>query len=135
MIRNFALQINRNWKQCPAKPALYLGMFGSVGIAMLIHDAFFSGSGRAAGDFIFVVHCDNGNHSYAHFLIYRRETLRSLRDELLSLGIAAAGFGAGIWISFAYLDDDSVLTDLPILVGLFVGWGVDFLIRKRFRKA
>ena len=133
MIRNFALHINRNWKQCPAKPALYLGMFGSVGIAVLIHDAFFSGSGdRLRFIFVFIAVMAT---TCAHNLIYRREMLRSLREELLSLAIAAAGFGAGIWISFAYLDDDSFLTSFPMLVGLFVALGSDVLIRKRFRKA
>ena len=115
MIRNFALQINRNWKQCPAKPALYLGMFGSVGIAMLIHDAFFSGSGDRLR-LIFVVIAVMAT-TYAHNLIYRREMLRSLREELLSLAISAAGFGAGIWMSFAYLDADSTLSALPFLLG------------------
>ena len=133
MIRNFALQINRNWKQCPAKPALYLGMFGSIGIAVLIHDAFFSGSGDRLR-FIFVAIAVMAT-TYAHNLIYRREMLRSLLEELLSLGIAAAGFGAGIWMSFAYLDDGSRLSELPILIGPIVAWGVEGLIRKRFRKA
>ena len=133
MIRNFALQINRNWKQCPAKPVLYLGMFGSVGIAMLIHDAFFSGSGDRLR-FIFAAIAVMAT-TYAHNLIYRREMLRSLREELLSLGIGAAGFGAGIWISFAYLDDDSFLSVFPMFVGLIVASVANALIRKRFRKA
>ena len=133
MIRNFALQINRNWKQYPAKPALFLGMIASFAIAMLIQVAFFSGSGdRLDPIFMFTAAMAT---TYAHTLIYRRDTLRSLRDELLSLGILAAGFGAGIWISFAYLDDDSFLTGFPMLVGLIVALGSDVLIRKRFRKA
>ncbi len=133
MIRNFALQINRNWKQCPAKSALFLGMFGSVCIAMLIHEAFFSGSGDRLR-FIFVAIAVMAT-TYAHNLIYRREMLRSLREELLSLGIGAAGFGAGIWISFAYLDDDSFLSVFPMFVGLIVASVANALIRKRFRKA
>ena len=133
MIRNFALQINRNWKQCPAKLALFLGIFGSVGIAMLIQEAFFSGSGDRLR-FIFVAIAVMAT-TYAHNLIYRREMLRSLREELLSLGIGAAGFGAGIWISFAYLDDDSFLSGFPMFVGLIVASVADALIRKRFRKA
>ena len=133
MIRNFTLQINRNWKQCPAKPALYLGMFGSIGIAVLIDDAFFSGSDERL-ELIFIGIAAMAT-IYAHFLIYRRDTLRSLRDELLSLGILAAGFGVGIWISFAYLDDDSFLSGFPMFVGLIVASVADALIRKRFRKA
>ena len=133
MIRNFALQINRNWKQYPAKLALFLGMFGSMSIAVLIHDAFFFGSDERL-ELIFVGIATMAT-IYAHFLIYRRDTLRSLRDELLSLGILAAGFGAGIWISFAYLDDDSFLSGFPMFVGLIVASVADALIRKRFRKA
>ena len=123
----------RNFREYPAKLALFLGMFGSISIAVLIHDAFFFGSDERL-DLIFVVIAVMAT-TYAHTLIYRRETLRSLRDELLSLGIGAAGLGAGIWISFAYLDDDSFYSGLPISVGLFVALGVETLIRKWYRKA
>ena len=105
MIPDFALQMIRNWMEYPAKLALFLGMFGSISIAVLIHDAFIFRSDERL-ELIFVGIATMAT-IYAHFLIYRRDTLRSLRDELLSLGILAAGFGAGIWISFAYLDDDS----------------------------
>ena len=123
----------RNWKETPGKLALFLGMFASVAIAMWIHSAFISGSDDRL-ELIFVTSAVMAT-TYAHILIYRREMLRSLRDELLTLGIAAAGFGAGIWVSFAYFDGDSFLGDLPIVTGLFVAWGVDSIVRKRFREA
>ena len=123
----------RNWKETPGKLALFLGMFASVSIAIWIHSAFFSRSdGRLATIFVATAAMAT---TYAHILIYRREILRTLRDELLSWGIAAAGFGTGIWISFAYLDGNSFLGDLPIIAGLFVAWGVDSIVRKRFREA
>ena len=125
MMRNFLAR----WRKTPGKRALFFWMFGSMAIARLIHGAFFGSDERLGSIFtmiaIFAV-------VYPYALIYKRT---SPRDALLSLGIAAAGFGAGIWISFAYLDDDSFLSGLPMLVGLIVAWGVDFLIRKRFRKA
>lgn len=123
----------RNWKETPGKLALSLGMFASVAIAISIHSAFFSGYDDRL-ELIFVTSAVMVT-TYAHILIYRREMLRSLRDELLSWGIAAAGFGAGIWVSFAYLDDDSFLGDLPIVAGLLVAWGVESIVRKRFREA
>ncbi|MCZ0940241.1 MAG: hypothetical protein OXJ55_16475 [Caldilineaceae bacterium] len=123
----------RNWKETPGKLALFLGMFASVAIAMWIHSAFFSRSDDRL-ELIFVASAVMAT-TYAHILIYRREMLRSLRDELLSWGIAAAGFGAGIWVSFAYLDGNSFLGDLPIVAGLFAAWGVDSMVRKRFREA
>jgi hypothetical protein len=86
---------------------------------------------RAAGIHLYN-DCDICSRIHAYVLIYKRT---SPRDVLLSLGIAAAGFGAGIWISFAYLDADSRLSALPILVGVLVASGADALIRKRFRKA
>lgn len=123
----------RNWKETPGKLALILGMSASVAIAIWLHDAFLAESDdRLKTIFIFIAALTT---TYVHTLIYKRETLRSLRDELFSLGIVAAGFGAGIWISFAYLDGDSFLGSLPIIVGIFVAWGVDSLISKRSGKA
>ena len=125
MMRNFLAR----WRKTPGKRALFFWMFGSMAIARLIHGAFFGSDERLGSIFtmiaIFAV-------AYAYVLIYKRT---SPRDVLLSLGIAAAGFGAGIWISFAYLDADSRLSALPILVGVLVASGADALIRKRFRKA
>ena len=137
MIHNFTLQMIRkmirNWKETPANLALFLGMFVSIAIANWIHDAFFSESDDRLGTiFVFIALMAT---AYAHFLIYRREALGSLHDELLGLGILAAGFGTGIWLSFAYLDGDSILSDIPIYAGPLVAWGVGFLIRKWFRKA
>ena len=125
MMRNFLAR----WRKTPGKRALFFWMFGSMAIARLIHGAFFGSDERLGSIFtmiaIFAV-------SYPYALIYKRT---SPRDALLSLGILAAGFGAGIWISFAYLDDDSFLSGFPMLVGLIVALGSDVLIRKRFRKA
>ncbi|MCY3901439.1 MAG: hypothetical protein OXF86_22900 [Caldilineaceae bacterium] len=123
----------RDWKKPPDKLALSLGMVASLVIAQWIHHTFFSGSDERL-ETIFVIIAIMAT-TYAHFLIYRREMLRTLRDELLSWGIVAAGFGAGIWISFAYLDGNSFLGDLPIVAGLFVACGVDSIVRKRFREA
>ena len=123
----------RNWKETPGKLALILGMSASVAIAIWLHDAFLAESDdRLKTIFIFIAALTT---TYVHTIIYKRETLRSLRDELFSLGIVAASSGAGIWISFAYLDGDSFLGSLPIIVGIFVAWGVESLIRKRFGKA
>ncbi len=123
----------RNWKETPGKLALILGMSASVAIAIWLHDAFLAESDvRLKTIFIFIAALTT---AYVHSLIYKRETLRSLRDELFSLGIVAAGLGVGIWISFAYLDGDSFLGSLPIIVGIFVAWGVESLILKRFGKA
>ena len=125
--------MTRNWKETPGKRALVLGMFASIVIARWIHHTFFSGSdGRLEDTFIFIAIMAN---AYAYVLIYRREMLRSLRDELLSSGIVAAGFGAGIWVSFSYFDSDSFLSYLPIYAGLLVGVGPSIPIRKWFRKA
>ncbi|MDE0140108.1 MAG: hypothetical protein OXI80_07900 [Caldilineaceae bacterium] len=123
----------RNMKETPRKLALILGMFASTAVAIWIHAAFFSGSDRRLATIFVVTACMAT--SYVHILIFRQEMLRSLRDELLSWGIAAAGFGAGIWISFAYMDGNSFVGDLPIIAGLFVAWGVDSIVRKRFREA
>ena len=120
----------RNWKETPGKLALFLGMFAGIVIAQWIYHTFFPGSDDRL-ETIFIVTAAMAT-SYAHILIYRRVMLRSLRDELLSWGIAAAGFGAGIWVSFAYSDGNSFLGDLPIVAGLFVAWGVDSIVRKRF---
>ena len=125
--------MTRNWKETPAKLALLVGTFVSVAIAIWIHDAFFFESDERL-EFIFILIAVFGT-SYAHTLIYRRATLRTLREELLSLGILVAGFGAGIWFSFAYWDGDSIMGDLTIGAGLFVAWGVDSLARKWLRKA
>lgn len=123
----------RNWKETPGKLALFLGMFASVVIAIWIHSAFFSGSDERL-ELIFVASAVMAT-TYAHFLNYRREMLRSLREESLALVIIVAGFGAGIWISFAYFDGGSFLSSLPIIIGLFVAWGVVYLNHKWFRKA
>ena len=122
-----------NWRETPGKLALFLGMFASVAIAMWIHSAFFSGSDDRL-ELIFVTSAAMAT-TFAHFLIYRREMLRSLREELLALVIIVAGFGAGIWISFAHFDGGSFPSSLPIIIGLFVAWGVVYLNHKWFRKA
>ena len=128
-----ALQMMRNflarWRKTPGKRALVFWMFGSMAIARLIHGAFFGSDERLGSIFTMIAIFAVAN---AYVLIYKR---RSPRDVLLSLGIAAAGFGAGIWISFAYLDADSRLSALPIVFGFLVASGVEGLIRKRFRKA
>lgn len=123
----------RNYKECPGKPALFFGVFGSIAIAQWIHHAFFFGSDDRLR-LIFTIIATMAA-TYAHSLVYNRKHLRSLRDELLALGIVAAGFGAGIWTSFAYFNDDSFLRGLPILAGLFAAAGVDALVRRKFRKA
>lgn len=130
---NFTQHMIRNWKESPGKLALFLGMVASLVIARWIYHTFFPGSDRRLA--IVLMATVAMATAYAHILVYRRESLRSLRDELLSWGIAAAGLGAGIWISFAYMDGDSFLGDLPIIAGLFVAWGVDSIVRKRFREA
>lgn len=123
----------RNWKESPGKLALFLGIVASFVIAQWIHHTFFPRyDGRLETIFVFIAVMVA---TYVHFLIYRREKLRSLREELLSWGIVAAGFGAGMWISFAYLDGDSFLGDLPMYSGLLVALGADVLIRKWFRQA
>ena len=125
MMRNFLAR----WRKTPGKRALVFWMFGSMAIARLIHGAFFGSDERLGFIFTMIAIFAVVN---AYVLIYKRT---SPRDVLLSLGIAAAGFGAGIWMSFAYLDDGSRLSELPILIGPIVAWGVEGLIRKRFRKA
>ena len=70
--------------------------------------------------------------SFIHELIYKR---KSLGDLLFTLGIFAAMFVIGAWLSFASFDADAALGFLPILVAMIVAWGVDFLVRKRFCKA
>ncbi len=125
--------MTRKWKETPGKLPLYLGMFASIAIANWIHDALLAESDNRLLNLFVVIAVMTTSH--VHTLIYRRESLRSLRDELASWGIVAAGLGAGIWISFAYLDGDSFLGSLPIIVGLFVAWGVDSLISKRSGKA
>lgn len=123
----------RNWKKTPGKLALILGMFASVAIAIWIHSAFFPGSdGRLEPIFVMIAAMAT---TYAHILIYRREMFRGLREDLLALAILVAGFGAGIWVSFAYFDSDSFLSYLPIYAGLLVGVGPSIPIRKWFRKA
>ena len=123
--------MTRNWKETPGKLALFLGMFVSIIVAIWIHDAFFSESDERL-EFIFMLIAGLGT-SYAHTLIYKRAILRTLSEELLSLGILAAGFSAGIWLSFAYWDGDSIMGDLTIGAGLFVAWGVDSLVRRWLR--
>ena len=115
------------------KRALFLWLFVSIGIAVFIDDAFFSNPDDRL-QLIFVTSAAMAT-AYAHNLFYRREELRSLRNELLSWGIVVVGFGGGIWISFAYLDGDSFLGHLPIVVGIFVACGVELIVRKRFREA
>ena len=123
----------RNWKETPGQLALILGMFASLAVATWVHHTFFSGSdGRLENIFVVIAIMAT---TYAHFLIYRREMLRSLREEVLSLGFTVAGWCAGIWISFAYFDSDSFLSYLPIYAGLLVGVGPSIPIRKWFRKA
>jgi len=123
----------RNWKETPGKLTLFLGMFASVAIAMWIHYAFFSGSDdRLELTFVMIAAMAT---TFAHSLIYKRESFRSLRVELLSSEIVVAGLCAGIWGSFSYFDSDSFLSHLPIFTGLLVTMGPVVLIRKWFRKA
>lgn len=127
-VHEVTLQMTRNRKESPAKLALPLGMFVSVATAIWIYDAlFFESDDRLK--IIFIIIAVFGT-SYAHNLIYRRVFLRTLREELLSLGILVAGFSAGIWLSFAYWDGDSIMGDLTIAAALFVAWGVDSLVGK-----
>lgn len=123
----------RNWKETSGKFALFLGIFLSLAVAKWIHHTFFSESDdRLETIFVFIAIMAT---TYACFLIYRGEKLRSFREEFLSWGIVATSFGAGIWLSFAYLDSDSILSDLPIYAGPLVALGADVLIRKCFRRA
>ena len=68
----------------------------------------------------------------AHILICKR---KGLSDYLIERGIRLASLGAGWRISYAFLDFDSFLGVVPIMVAPFVGDGVHALFRKSYRKA
>lgn len=65
----------------------------------------------------------------AHILICRRT---GLGEYLLEMGLRLAGLGVGWWITYAFLDFDSFVGVIPIIVMPFVGDGVHALYRKRF---
>ncbi len=67
----------------------------------------------------------------AYFLICKRT---GLGGYLLETGIRIAAVGVGWLISYAFLDPNSFLYLLPIVIALFVGDGVLALYRKRYRK-
>ena len=69
---------------------------------------------------------------FAYFLICKRT---GLGGYLLETGIRIAALGVGWLVSYAFLDLNSFLGVLPIIVLPFVGDGVLALYRKWHRKA
>ena len=68
---------------------------------------------------------------FVHDLVYKR---KSLGGALLSLAIENVLFGLGIWISLAFSTDDSYLSLLPPLVGMFAAGRVEALVQRVTRK-
>ena len=69
---------------------------------------------------------------FAYILVCKRD---GLGDYLLEPGLRYAGLGVGWLITYAFLDMDSFLGVLPIIIGPFVGDGICALYRKWYRKA
>ena len=58
-----------------------------------------------------------------------------LGDYLLEPGLRYVGLGVGWLITYTFLEMDSFLGVLPILIGPFVGAGISALYRKWYRRA
>ena len=70
--------------------------------------------------------------SFTHELIYKR---KSPRDVLVSVAIFVPIIGISVWLSFALFDAFSTLNFVPLLVGMFIAFGLDLWVRKNLRKA
>ena len=68
----------------------------------------------------------------AYILVCKRD---GLGDFLLEPGLRYAGVGIGWLITYTFLEMDSFLGVLPIIIGPFVGDGICALYRKWYRKA
>ncbi len=70
--------------------------------------------------------------SFTHELIYKR---KSPRDVLVSVAIFVPIIGISVWLSFALFDAFSTLNFVPLLVGIFIAFGLDLWVRKNLRKS
>ena len=70
--------------------------------------------------------------SFTHELVYNRKTPR---EVLISVIIFTPIIGLSVLLSFALFDAASTLNFLPLLVGMFVAFGLDLWVRKRQRQA
>lgn len=70
--------------------------------------------------------------SFTHELVYKRKIPR---DVLVSVVIFVPVIGISVWVSFALFDAFSTFNFIPLLVGMFIAFGLDLWVRKRLRQA
>lgn len=116
------------WRSVPYMLSIFIWMFAILFIGDRIGVPYFQSDSRLRYTYIIIGALAV---SFLHDLIYRR---KSLSDLLVSLGIFSPFFILGVWLSFALFDADSALNYLPLLAAAIVAWGVDVLVRKKYRK-
>lgn len=80
--------------------------------------------------YLFIIATIPGHLAYV--LVCKRD---GLGDFLVEPGLRYAGVGIGWLITYTFLEMDSFLGVLPIIIGPFVGDGICALYRKWYRKA
>ena len=68
---------------------------------------------------------------FIHVLIYKHKTPT---EVLVSLTIFTPVIALSVWLSFALFTADAPFNFLPLLVGLFLSFGIDLWVRRRQRQ-